>query len=215
MRYFIDGGACDGRSVKAFRAWKEGSDGYEVICFEPNPQFHSMLSNMPDVELRKEAIWVENCTARLFLGRRGPEASSLYRSKSNVDQDNFVDVSCIDFSTWLKESFSERDEIVLKQILLRDERFLALDLRDGTPAAPLIGCALRDVDFPEECLVTLIRRGAEIIIPSGRTLLQEDDHLTIIGEPQGLQELTELYGSPPEVEITGDIVEVLSQDDEI
>ncbi len=48
--------------------------------------------------------------------------------------------------------------------------------------------------MPEGSLVALIRRQGEVLVPRGRTVLQEGDRLTIIGEPMGLATLAERYG---------------------
>ncbi len=82
----------------------------------------------------------------------------------------------------------------LKEVLLRDEHYLSLRLRTGTQSGELIGRSLRDVSMPDGCLVALVRRGRDSIVPRGRTLLQAEDRLTIIGEPAGIQELTDRYG---------------------
>jgi amino acid transporter/mannitol/fructose-specific phosphotransferase system IIA component (Ntr-type) len=83
----------------------------------------------------------------------------------------------------------------LKEVLLRDERYLSLRLHPETRSGELIGRYLRDVSMPDGCLVALVRRGRESIVPRGSTMLQADDRLTIIGEPAGIQELSDRYGA--------------------
>jgi amino acid transporter/mannitol/fructose-specific phosphotransferase system IIA component (Ntr-type) len=98
-----------------------------------------------------------------------------------------------DFITdWL----AGRDEQELKETLLRDDRFLSLKLMMGSKAEPLIGKALRELELPPGCLIALIRRYGETIVPRGRTVLREGDRLTIIGEPAGLRQLTLQYSEP-------------------
>jgi amino acid transporter/mannitol/fructose-specific phosphotransferase system IIA component (Ntr-type) len=99
-----------------------------------------------------------------------------------------------DFQSQWREA---RDESALKQILLREERFLTLDLKRDGNAMPLIDRELRNLDFPAGCLVALIRRQGETIIPGGDTRLQGGDHLTVIGDPRGLTELRRMYGAAP------------------
>jgi mannitol/fructose-specific phosphotransferase system IIA component (Ntr-type) len=88
-----------------------------------------------------------------------------------------------------------RDEQELKEILLRDDRFLSLTLEVGTPGEALIGKALRELTMPPGSLVALIRRYGSTIVPRGQTVLREGDRLTIIGEPEGLNQLEERYGA--------------------
>ena len=65
--------------------------------------------------------------------------------------------------------------------------------RSGARSDALIGRSLRDVDMPEGCLVALVRRGRESIVPRGGTMLQAGDRLTIIGEPAGIKQLSDRY----------------------
>ena len=69
--------------------------------------------------------------------------------------------------------------------------------RPGTKAESLIGLAVKELDFPPGCLVTLIRRYGEMIVPQGRTVLREDDRLTIIGAPVELRQLAERFAEHP------------------
>lgn len=82
----------------------------------------------------------------------------------------------------------------LKEILLRDDRFLSLTLAAGTKTEPLIGHPLRELSMPEGSLVALIRRRGRSIVPRGRTVLMDGDRLTIIGEPEGLATFAKRYG---------------------
>ncbi|MDH3592877.1 MAG: hypothetical protein OER88_13415, partial [Planctomycetota bacterium] len=57
---------------------------------------------------------------------------------------------------------------------------------------------LRDVTFPDGSLVAMLRRGDDVIVPRGRTVLEENDRLTIIGEPDAIEETYSRYfGGPP------------------
>jgi amino acid transporter/mannitol/fructose-specific phosphotransferase system IIA component (Ntr-type) len=87
------------------------------------------------------------------------------------------------------------DEQELKEVLLRDDRFLSLRLEVGTPGEALIGRALRELTLPPGCLVALIRRYGSTIVPRGQTVLREGDRLTIIGEPEGLKQMEERYAA--------------------
>jgi mannitol/fructose-specific phosphotransferase system IIA component (Ntr-type) len=96
-------------------------------------------------------------------------------------------------SEWL----DARSEHALKEVLLRNERFRSLVLRKGTSTEKLIGRAIREVAFPEGCLVALVRRRRGAVVPSGNTVLNEGDRLTIIGGPKGIRQLHEEYGEEP------------------
>ena len=98
-----------------------------------------------------------------------------------------------DEEAFLDEWRAAIDESDLKAILLRDQRFFSLHLALDTPSAALVGQALREVAWPEDCLVVLIRREGETIVPSGQTVLQGGDRLTVIGSLAGIRALRTRY----------------------
>lgn len=79
----------------------------------------------------------------------------------------------------------------LKEVLLSDERFVHVRLQEHSPSEIWIGEALMNIDLPGECLVTIIERNGELIIPKGKTQLQSGDVLSILGYPQDIQGLKE------------------------
>jgi APA family basic amino acid/polyamine antiporter len=74
----------------------------------------------------------------------------------------------------------------LREILLRDERYLSLLV---SPAHRWAGSTLREIELPEGCLIVMIRRGHELVVPGGETLLEAGDRLTIIGDVAGIEAL--------------------------
>ena len=99
----------------------------------------------------------------------------------------------VDESNFLKDWKEATDEQDLKEILLRDERFFSLRILSNTPTTVLIGRTLREIRMPEGCLVALIRRKGETIVPRGFTVLLEGDRLTIIGDAYGIEQLNDAY----------------------
>ncbi len=96
------------------------------------------------------------------------------------------------------------DEHQLKEIMLRSDRYLSLPVLRGTASAPMIGRALRDIEFAEGCLVAVIRREGETIVPRGSTVIAEGDWLTLIGSGRGIRELRQRFGAdPPEKPASG------------
>lgn len=95
---------------------------------------------------------------------------------------------------FMAEWLADRDEQQLKETLLRDERFLSLELTPGTPSEQLIGRALKDIRLPEGSLVALILRHGQTIVPRGGTTLAEGDRITIIAEPAGLRDVKRRFG---------------------
>jgi len=88
---------------------------------------------------------------------------------------------------------SANDEQEIKESLLHHERYLTLRLLSGTNTETFIGERVRDVNIPAGNLVALIRRRGDIIVPNGSTEFSEGDRVTIIGDPNGIRRLYELY----------------------
>ncbi len=99
----------------------------------------------------------------------------------------------VDDEDFIKDWLDATNDQELKEILLRDERFFSLTIRSNTASSALIGHSLRDIRMPEGCLVALIRRKGETIVPRGLTVLMEGDRLTIIGDAQGIGQLINEY----------------------
>ena len=121
----------------------------------------------------------------------GQHLRLLAQIAGRVDEEDFMEA-------WLSAS----DHQELKEAILRDDRLLALTLEPGTSSASLIGRALKDIPLPEGTLIALVRRGPEVVIPRGATVLERGDRLTIIGEPVGLGTLEERFKSPAQAHAT-------------
>ncbi len=102
----------------------------------------------------------------------------------HVDDPNFM-------PQWLETE----NEQALKHILLHEERFMSLLLERETPSAALIGRPVREMQLPEGCLVAVVNRGDEVIIPRGDTRLEQADRLTIVGLPESITRIREQYQS--------------------
>ena len=64
--------------------------------------------------------------------------------------------------------------------------------------------ALREIDLPGDVLILSIRRSGEFIVPRGHTLLEQGDHLTLVGGFEHLQEARTLFSG---IEARGEVVE--------
>jgi len=82
-----------------------------------------------------------------------------------------------------------KDESELREILLRDERFININIEKDKPYSELIGKKVKEIKLPGESLITIIKRGDEIIFPHGKTKIKENDELSIIGEKSDIKEL--------------------------
>ncbi len=86
-----------------------------------------------------------------------------------------------------------QDEHELKEALLRHEWFVTVEIRADGPTRGLDGRRIRDIDWPANTLVALVRRNGHAIFPRGGTRLQGGDRMTIIGPPDEIEALFDRY----------------------
>ena len=73
---------------------------------------------------------------------------------------------------------------------LTNTEFVELEI---IPHSPLIGLKVRDLKLPRESLVVSIRRGRNVIIPHGDTVLQEGDHVVVLAEANYVADIKSLF----------------------
>ena len=100
----------------------------------------------------------------------------------------------VEDETFIADWLLSDDEQELKETLLRDDRFLSVQLGAALPGKQWIGQSLQQLDLPEDVLVALIRRHNRSIVPQWRTTLEDGDRITIIGEPAQLAVLASTLG---------------------
>ena len=98
----------------------------------------------------------------------------------------------IDSDDFAREWLAAHDEHDLRQVLVRADQFITIGLHKDKPTGSMIGHPLRDAQLPSDCLVALIRRGTETVIPRGHTILEHGDWLTVLGEPDGIRSVYQL-----------------------
>jgi mannitol/fructose-specific phosphotransferase system IIA component (Ntr-type) len=101
-----------------------------------------------------------------------------------IDDDQFI-------TDWL----AAPNEESIKQILLRDERFVSILLDPQLPTGNMIDKPVRDLGLPEGSLVAMVHRGGRMIVPRGSTMLQSGDSITIIGETKAIAQLRTRFES--------------------
>jgi len=103
--------------------------------------------------------------------------------------------SHVDDHTFLKLWLSMDSEQDLKELLLREDRYISLTLQPDSKNASLIGSQIQDIDLPYGSLIALIHRNGELLVPGGTTVLEPYDRLTIIGYPEGVKILYDRYSN--------------------
>jgi amino acid transporter/mannitol/fructose-specific phosphotransferase system IIA component (Ntr-type) len=86
-----------------------------------------------------------------------------------------------------------KDEQEIKEALLHEDRCLSIVVSKETATKDLINKSLKEIRFPEGCLVAILRRDGHTIIPKGSTVILESDRLTIIGDPKSMDEFKKEY----------------------
>ena len=99
----------------------------------------------------------------------------------------------VDEKQFLVEWRAASNEQEVKESLLHHERYLTLHLLSGTNTEEFVDRAVSDLNLPAGVLVALIRRDDQIMVPNGRSTLEEGDRVTIIGNPAGIERIYELY----------------------
>ena len=126
--------------------------------------------------------------AVIFLASPEEDAAQHLRILAQVAQH-------VDSESFMPQWLATENEHELKGILLHEERFMSLLLECNAPSAELIDRPLHELKLPEGCLVAVVNRGDEEIIPRGDTLLQPSDRLTIVGLPASITKLRQTYQS--------------------
>ena len=115
MKYFIDGGGHRGESVRLFRGHYPKAEEFSIISFEPNVLMHDDFKDLTNIELRNEAIWIQDGNITFYNAGLWTISSSLHReNKYIINKNASVNVPCIDFSKWVNERFTLDDYVILK-----------------------------------------------------------------------------------------------------
>jgi hypothetical protein len=89
---------------------------------------------------------------------------------------------------------SAPNEMALREVFLRDDRYLSLRLVAKTETAGWIDRQLFELGLPDGCLVAAIRRRSSTMVPKGATRLEEGDRLLLFGEPKALTAVRKQLG---------------------
>ena len=92
-----------------------------------------------------------------------------------------------DFQQYWSEASDEQE---IKEILLHNERYLSFSLEQDSP---LLGKSIKEIDMPDKCLIAIIKRVNDFVVPDGDTVFMNNDKVTVIGEPLSIVEFQKLY----------------------
>jgi FkbM family methyltransferase len=134
VKYFIDCGANNGSSVRHFRKVYDRNEQYFIYSFESHPKLAKDFSHFKNHTLISKAVWIEDGHIDFYLGSNDHAGSLIAEKKTGkLDLQNPLRVPSIDFSSWIRETFSTSDELLLKlDIEGAEYQVLAKMLHDGT-----------------------------------------------------------------------------------
>ena len=133
---------------------------------------------------------VENLCSMIFLVSSKQHSGQHLRTIAHLAE-------MIDNQHFIERWKSASSETELREILLRDERFINIQISKDNATRELIGKQIMEIDLPGESLITLLKRNGNIKIPHGQTILKEHDELSIIGEVQDIDLIKEWRSTKP------------------
>lgn len=118
MKYFIDCGANDSCSARIFRKLYDPNVEYHIYSFEIEPAFVNNFNNIPKLTFINKAVWIKDVYIDFYRDvydkRRAGGSLLKEKTSGKLDKDCPISVQAIDFSTWIKRTFSIYDYIILK-----------------------------------------------------------------------------------------------------
>ncbi len=105
----------------------------------------------------------------------GTHLHILAQIASHIDQEGFLEA-------WR----NAEDEVALKEVMLREDRFLTLQVRSRGPTSELHGRELRELAFEPGTLVVLVERDGRSLVPRPDMELLDGDRVTVLGDPDGI-----------------------------
>jgi K+ transport systems, NAD-binding component len=125
--------------------------------------------------------------ARTIARVNNPRNAWLFDEKFHVD----VAVNQAELlSRLIEEEMSLGDMMTLLQ--LRRGRYSLVE--EKIPAgAKALGTAIKDLKFPENCVIAAIIRNGEVIVPRGATTFEEGDEVLAVTDEEGAKSLAEMF----------------------
>jgi trk system potassium uptake protein TrkA len=62
------------------------------------------------------------------------------------------------------------------------------------PKNALVGKMMKNINLPECCIVSALFRNDEVIIPHGNDTIEANDHIVVIGKPDSMKDIREMFG---------------------
>ena len=99
----------------------------------------------------------------------------------------------VDDESFLTEWLVAEDDLELREVMLRDERMLVMEVLSEGASSALAGMTIEEMALPESTLAAMIRRRGQLVVPHEDTLIETGDRLTILGSPRDIIDLRHRY----------------------
>jgi trk system potassium uptake protein TrkA len=119
-----------------------------------------------------------------------PRAAWLFDKKFHVDV--AVNQAAI-MSSLIEEEMSWGDMTTLLKLRRGQYSLVEEKIPEG---AKVVGKALKDIPFPEQCVIAAIIRKGEIVLPRGVTTFEVGDEVLAVVGPDARDKLAELFAAP-------------------
>ncbi len=140
-------------------------------------------SNLAICFMARQLYGVERTIARI----NNPRAAWLFDDKFHVD----VAINQADLmASLIVEQMSLGDMMTL--LKLRRGQYSLVEEKIPSTAA-VVGKAIKDVRFPEKCVIAAIIRHGEIVVPRGVTTFEVGDEVLAVTDHKGAAQLAELF----------------------
>jgi len=93
----------------------------------------------------------------------------------------------------IQEEMSLGDMITLVKLRRGNYSLVEEKISAGAPA---VGKAIKDMDWPEHCVIAAIIRKGEVMIPRGITVIEEEDEILAVTDSEGAKKLVDLFSTP-------------------
>jgi len=124
---------------------------------------------------------------RIIARVNNPRHAWLFTDKFNVDVAlNQADV----LAHLIQEEMSMGDMMTL--VKLRRGRYSLVEEKIPK-GAKAIGCAIKDIGFPEQCVIAAIIRNGKVTIPHGEIIFETDDEVLAVTDQEGSRFLSDLF----------------------
>ncbi|MCH2175106.1 MAG: amino acid permease [Lentisphaeria bacterium] len=113
----------------------------------------------------------------------GQHLRMLAELANKIDQDDFIE-------SWRMAP----NPAHIKQLLFNDGHYIRVNVKKEEGTNIFIDKQIKDLRLPEGCLIAMIQRDFNVVIPKGNTVLQEGDRFMVIGEPLALAAFKKMIG---------------------